>query len=567
MFWSTLKRLWKRLATAFSDFFDKRDTRSLSVQILVFGLTLGLGALGFNTLLAYQADHEATLAEIEALEASENDLPTPVPPFVQLAGAGICLLGALLSLRLEKQRDEAGRNRTTLLTLWIAALGAIVAWIPSDVAYFLQDIRLDLSGASRSYAAFITKELLILLFIISFPIGAHLHFHSSLMDQYVLRCFLTPFSLCLTALVAIWILADLLNNGSDLAQSSAGFSLVLEFYVVQLPQVLLFMMPLTLSLSLLFALSKMSRSNELICMLGSGRSLPRVLMPLFVAGLYASLLCLVFKYEWAPESIGYKETLLQEIRNDAKGKKDSGRYQSFGWLHVNEVDDRVWYVGRVPSSFRDKFVSVVVAEITPEGRLLRTWWARTANWTVDGAWWLRDGRVHTYEEEGAPSIETFKKCRVRGWQETPWKITSSALKPEFMSVPDLAGFLRTNSDYKPLQLAPYRTNWWNAFAEPFVCLVITLTTAPLGVVHSRRGIMGGVAATIGILAAIYVLPGVFLMLGKKLVIPPSIAAWATNLIFLGLGTLLLVAKARNRDLPKLTSWLRNRRFRRRATPA
>ncbi|MGB3118501.1 MAG: LptF/LptG family permease [Verrucomicrobiales bacterium] len=563
MLWSTLKRLWKRISEALADFFDRRDTRSLSVQLLVIGLTVGLGALGVHTLLAFLADHDATIAEIEALEASENDLPTPVPPIAQLLGAAFSLLGALRALTLGRIRDEEKRNRATMITLWLAATGAIIAWIPSDLAYWLQEMRLDTSGENYSYQAFAIKEILIFLFVISFPIGAHLHFSSSLMDQYVLRSFLTPFSLCLTALVAIWILADLLNNGSDLARGTSGPGLVLEFYIIQMPQVFLFVMPITLSLSLLFSLSKMSRSNELISMLGSGRSLLRVLMPLFIAGIYASLLCLVFKFEWAPESIGYKENLLQEIRNDAKGKKDTGRYQSFGWLHVNEVDQRIWYVGRVPSSFRDKFISLVVAEITPEGQVKRTWWARSANWTTDGAWWLRDGRVHTYPEDGAPVIETFRKCRIRGWQETPWKITSSALKPEFLSVPDLSGFLRTNADYKPEQLAPYRTNWWNAFAEPFSCLVITLITAPLGVVYSRRGIMGGVAYTIAILAGIYVLPGVFLLLGKKSVIPAILAAWSTNLIFAIIAALLLISKSKNRDIPKLSSWLRNRKLRRR----
>ena len=43
--------------------------------------------------------------------------------------------------------------------------------------------------------------------------------------------------------------------------------------------------------------------------------------------------------------------------------------------------------------------------------------------------------------------------------------------------------------------------------------------------------MGGVAYTIAILAGIYVLPGVFLLLGKKSVIPAILAAWSTNLIF------------------------------------
>ena len=92
--------------------------------------------------------------------------------------------------------------------------------------------------------------------------------------------------------------------------------------------VIVFVLPATLLLSLLFSLGKMSTSNELISMIGAGRSVMRVLRPLFLVGLLCVLVSLVFKYEWGPNSVGYKESLLALIKQerlDKKNKKTGSR--------------------------------------------------------------------------------------------------------------------------------------------------------------------------------------------------------------------------------------------------
>ena len=55
----------------------------------------------------------------------------------------------------------------------------------------------------------------------------------------------------------------------------------------------------------------MSKSNEFIGMIGSGRSVLRILAPIFIIGTYSSLITLAFKYEWAPSSVGYSEALME----------------------------------------------------------------------------------------------------------------------------------------------------------------------------------------------------------------------------------------------------------------
>ena len=71
-----------------------------------------------------------------------------------------------------------------------------------------------------------------------------------------------------------------------------------------------------------------------------------------------------------------------------------------------------------------------------------------------------------------------------------------------------------------------------------------------GIVYSRRGILGGVAAAIGIFFSLVFVSSLFVALGKGNRIPPFVAAWGPMIAYFGIGLWLLWYRSTNRDLPK-----------------
>jgi len=541
------------------------DQKAVAVQIFILLVAVATISFFFNTAEDYQETDTEITALIEIGKAGAYELPTKAAPITQGIGALIVAFAFLLSLRLRARLTDEQRIRLTKIIFWITAFGVIVAWLPSDFAVTRSGIMgKAMAGELPSSWAYAGKLILIGLLILSFPIAVMLNYRSGIMDQYVMRNFLTPFAFCLTAFVSIFIIFDLLDNATDLAGASAGT--VLKFYIVQLPMVIVFVLPATLLLSLLFSLGKMSTSNELISMIGAGRSVMRVLRPLFLVGLLCVLVSLVFKYEWGPNSVGYKESLLALIKqerldkkNKKTGSRDAAKVAKLGWMHVNEVDNRTWFVGRVPRDLaKDKMTSVVIWQMGDDGQPDIIWKARTAKWLHGMAppeWWLYAGKTYTYDDNGVPRVQSFDKLRLPGWRETPWKVLSSSQNAEHLGLPALTMYLKSNSDYTQRDLAPFLTNWWDTFAEPFWCFVMVLVSAPLGIVYSRRGVMGGVAASIVIFALMYVTRGTLISLGQATIIPAWIAAWGNNLIFATVGVTLLWFRSQNRELPKLKTIL------------
>jgi LPS export ABC transporter permease LptG len=571
-----LSRFVARFLRAAGELVDRAkkvtDKGGVALRVIMGGFLLGLGLLFAGTVLDYR-DAAAKVGEGISDEGL-GGLPSLVPILFQGLGMLLSMVAFLVSLWVRGDHSPERRRGLIVITLAIAAVAGLAAWLPTDVSATLSAIRGKApAGETPSIVAYLGMLFLISILILSVPVAALLYFRLDLMDRYVVHNFLSPFFFCLLSFMAIWILASLTDKGETLATLS--FSQVLTFYVVQVPFMILFVIPIATLLSGLFSMSKMSKSNEFISMIGAGRSVPRILAPLFIAGAYVSLIGLAFKYQWAPASVGYTEAIIQTAKREQWVKEHGGNlrddiWAERGWMHMNDVDRRSWFVGRVPLKLDDEMADVIVSQIDEGGQPRRLWIARRAKWVWDAnppKWILTNVRVYEYDKNHIPRIETHPRLEILDWSETPWKVLSSSQNPEHLGIPGLTMYLNANRDRDARSLASFRTNWWYIFAEPLACFAMILVAAPLGIVYSRRGVMGGVTGAICLFAMMYVMRGTFLAMGHSDRMSPFVAAWLTNVLISAIGLVLLWFRAQNRELPKLKTLLRMpfQRFTRRGT--
>jgi LPS export ABC transporter permease LptG len=370
----------------------------------------------------------------------------------------------------------------------------------------------------------------------------------SLLDRYVFRSFLEPLVLCCGAFIGIWLIFDLSSHGAEFS-SAASFEQVVEYYSCQMPQVVLIILPIAVLLALLFSLSRMSRSNEVIAMLFAGRSLIRILSPLISTAAILSGICLWLNYEMAPQAEALKRMAMDDIRK-AKGAAASDEVK--GHLFKDRISSRTWYVRRLKLS-SPVMEGVQIIEQDSEGNPTRKCYAEKA--THDFAkqqWILQRGLIVDVNAQGEVlKMDNFEDQGQRimdNWPETPWRIASSRLDPNQLTVPDLQEYLAKNSDFSKLQLAPFQTALNDRLALPLTCLIVSIFAGPLSIVYSRRGIMQGIATAIFLYFILMVSRNFLLALGRGARVTPETAAWAPQLSFLFLGICLLWLRSGNREL-------------------
>ena len=365
-----------------------------------------------------------------------------------------------------------------------------------------------------------------------------------LLDQYLLRNFLLPFLYCCLGFVAVWLVFELGSKANDFISSGASLGYIFMFQLEQLPSVALLILPVALLLALLYCLGRMSQSNEILSMLSAGVSLGRVLLPIFCLGLLAVALSTYLNYAAAPKADARRERAEAELE---AGRRLQRLNTTVGYLFPNRADHRVWFIERMPADTSLPLEGVRVEQTTPEG--ITKYYAAVATYDeTHRAWNFRDGRVvHSSPDGNVLDISYPAQQTITGWSETPWRINSAVLQPDKLSVPELRQYLTLNGDFTDVQLAPFRSQLAQRWANPWNCLVVVLFASALGVVYQRRSVLTGVATAIILFALIFFFSNLFLALGKGARMPAVWSAWAVNLVFGVVGGLLLRQRALNRD--------------------
>ena len=369
----------------------------------------------------------------------------------------------------------------------------------------------------------------------------------SILDRYVLKKFLVPFAYCFLGFVGIWFIFDLADNLQDFIQGQATFEVLLGYYASQVPEIIVIALPLGTLLALLYSLSAMSRANEIISMLGAGRSVFRILIPLMLVGVVLAGVNAFFNYESAPQATGMKKTVVGDIKRGRKKERAIS-----GHLFKNREDHRVWFASRL-SLEKGTMEDLQIVQQDADGHIRKQWYASHASFdAATSTWILKNARhIEMLPNGDISKTEMLDRMTIEGFSETPWRVASSRMNADYLSVPELRDYLNYNSDFPESRLAPYRTHLYYRWALPTVCFLVVFVAAPCGIVYSRRGVLGGVALAITLFFGLVLASSLFIALGKGGRIPPFVAAWGPMIAFFAAGLYLLWMRSTNRDLPKL----------------
>jgi lipopolysaccharide export system permease protein len=362
-----------------------------------------------------------------------------------------------------------------------------------------------------------------------------------LLDRYVVRNFLQAYIYCIVGFISIWFIFDVSDNISNFIDQHVGLARVAKYYLTQLPEILVILLPVSLLLALLFSLGRMSRSNEIVSMLTAGISIPRVLLPLIIIGLLTVWAVTGLNYAMAPHA----DLARKAILSSGRARQDT---EIKGQIFRNRADSRTWFI----QSFRlrqNTFSNIQVLQQDQNDNIIINYLATRAVYRPAAKTWeLESVKVVNYDRAGnILREEIHPSLIINHWSETPFRLGSANVRAEYLSVPELREYLHFNADFPQTLLAPFQTHLQYRLALPWTCLVVVFIAAPLGIGYSRRGILSSVAASIVLVFSMNFLTHLFLALGEGDRIPAWAAAWTPNLLFATIGLYLLYLRASNRD--------------------
>ena len=324
----------------------------------------------------------------------------------------------------------------------------------------------------------------------------------------------------------------LLETLDRLVKFRPPLAVVLEYFVYSIPLMLHRALPIIMLISTIFLFLTLSRWHELTALKAAGVSLWRASVPILAVGLLSAVAAGVFQ-EFVKPVLNERSNELERVQIKGQPPKHL-RSRARLWLRAS---DTRFYRVELFSPASNDLHGVTIFEVDREFRVVSRLDARQAHWSPPG-WELSDGAVR---EIGADEIVTtipFTKTAVQ-LEETVNEFTDIQKPAGEMSFRELRDHI-TRLEGAGFRVRRYLVDLYAKLSEPLRNVIMVLIAIPFAVAAPRSGRLYGVALAVGIVTVFIVIDYVARSFAHADLLPPLLAAWTANVIFLGIGSSLFL---------------------------
>jgi LPS export ABC transporter permease LptG len=355
-----------------------------------------------------------------------------------------------------------------------------------------------------------------------------------ILDRYLVREQLAFIGVGLAVAATLFVVIDLLQTLDRFIRIKPPFIYVVEHFVYRVPAALHDGLPVVMLVATIFLFLALARYHELTAMKAAGMSLYRVAAPVLLLGVAVSILSGLFQELVLPR--------LNELGDEVDRVKIRGQLprhlQTRERLWLRTADSRFFRVELLNPAANDMY-GVTVLEVDQKTfRLVARLDARRAHWSAAEGWELGDGAFREFGPRGEVQTVPFVLTAL-DLQEDIDTFTKVQKQTGAMSYRELRDYI-ARLEATGFHVRKYLVELYSKLSFPLVNLVMVLVAIPFSLQSPRGGRLFGVGLAIAIMAGYLVVHYVALAFARADLLPPLLAAWTANIIFLGLGASLFL---------------------------
>jgi len=353
--------------------------------------------------------------------------------------------------------------------------------------------------------------------------------------RYLLLELLKPFIFCLVACSVLWIVADLFGSLNEFFEKNASWSLVFQYYIAQVPKMLVLVLPVTMLFASLYSLLTLNRHNELTALQNGGLSPMMIFLPFIALATVVTLALFLISSGPATKSEATRTRIMRQLNNDIV---DPALNRAV--VYVDPTKNRIWYMGSL--NYRTNEAENL--ELHQRDALkndVEKYFAQRGVY-ADGHWRLFNVKKILFGRDGRALEQTiYAKIDLTDYTTSPADIALVQAMPEELTIWQLFRMMMNAHDQTKARMAPYATQFYNLIMYPFSVFILLGFAFSLGTGQTRRSPAAGVFNAIFILLAYLFVSNFFLAMGRGCRIPTFVAAITAPVLF-GLVALLLMAQ-------------------------
>ena len=354
----------------------------------------------------------------------------------------------------------------------------------------------------------------------------------NLINRYIIVEIVKFFFVALVAVLCIFVAIDYLGTMDEFIDADISLLRALQYVLLKIPFISTQAMPVVLLMAILIVFGLMSKNNELIILNASGISIYALVRPVLMLSAASALLLFYLTEQVVPitvqqsNAIRYRE--IQKTSNVAVKEENIWIKGQRQITHIKYFDPASQAVFGFTRYFFD-----------PQFRLIRRIDARKAIYQ-NGEWILygcMNQNLNVADNTYAISLhDTLKE----DLELQPIDFRQIVRKSEEMNFRQLLAYVR-KVEAEGYAATSYRVDLYAKSAYPFVCVIMALVG--IGLTARKRlskGLPVSISYGIGIGFLYWVFHSFCVSLGYGGTLPPIMAAWMANFVFICGGLLLVV---------------------------
>jgi lipopolysaccharide export system permease protein len=368
----------------------------------------------------------------------------------------------------------------------------------------------------------------------------------SIINRYILKEFFAPFAVNLLFFTFIFLMAELIQITNWIVNYNINMATIFLMIVYQIPFLLIFVIPISVMITVLLTFLRLSNENEILALKTGGISIYALLTPVFAFCFIGFVLTLVMAVYGQPRGRFALKELTRHIvsSNVTIGLKERVFNDSFGdvVIYVNKIDPKSKLLIDVfiEDTRQPDRVNTVIA---PRGEIFDE--------PEKAISYLRlfNGSIHQSDlkEKTANSIQFDRYDISLPVIQSSSPKDSKPIRPKEMNTGVLNRFVKS-ANVEDDRYFRARLELHRRFAIPFGCFVLGLLAVPLGVQSKSAKRSFGLFLGLVFYLFYYLLMSIGKIYGETGVYPPVIGMWLPNLVMGGLGLYFLIRTANERTL-------------------
>ena len=369
---------------------------------------------------------------------------------------------------------------------------------------------------------------------------------NSITNRYIIKEMFGPFSINIFVFAFLFLMTEMIEIANWIVNYNLSFWAVLTMIFFTMPSFMVFIIPMSVMLTILLTFLRLSSDNEIVAIKSCGMSIYGLLVPVVLFSMLGFLLTIFMTLYGVPKSKAFLEEMSLKVAasNVDIGLKERTFNDTFKgvMLYVNRIDakNRKLVDVFIEDKRKPDIVSTVVA---PEGRLI----GEPEKYIYHLI--LSNGTIHQTnpKERSANSIQFNTYTLSLDFKQQMAKAAKRKKDRDEMTVAELQEYIQS-SKHKGEKYHKAKIALHQRFSIPVACLTLGLLAFPLGLQSKSTKRSFGLILCLFFFFLYYVLQTAGYSFGKTGVYPPAIGMWVPNLIMAVIGLIFLFQTGKEKSL-------------------